>query len=95
MAYDESLAHRVRVVLGQRDDVVEKKMFGGLAFMVGGHMACGVLGRDLIVRVARTRATEHWPSRTSARSTSPAGRAAGWSTSSLRASPRTMTFDGG
>lgn len=51
MAYDESLAHRVRVVLGQRDDVVEKKMFGGLAFMVGEHMACGVLGRDLIVRV--------------------------------------------
>jgi len=51
MAYDESLAHRVRVVLGQRDDVVEKKMFGGLAFMVGGHMACGVLRRDLIVRV--------------------------------------------
>jgi TfoX/Sxy family transcriptional regulator of competence genes len=51
MAYDEALADRVRHVLGTRDDVAEKKMFGGLSFMVGGHMALGILGRDLIVRV--------------------------------------------
>lgn len=51
MAYDEQLAARVRRELGKRKDVSERRMFGGLAFMVGGHMACGVLGRDLIVRV--------------------------------------------
>ena len=51
MAYDEALAGRIRSVLGTRADVAERKMFGGLAFMVGGHMACGVLGRELIVRV--------------------------------------------
>ena len=51
MAYDEALAERVRVLLAPRTDVSERKMFGGLAFMVGDHMACGVLGHDLIVRV--------------------------------------------
>jgi TfoX/Sxy family transcriptional regulator of competence genes len=51
MAYDEALADRVRAILRSRDDVSERKMFGGLAFMVGGHMACGVLGLDLIVRI--------------------------------------------
>jgi len=58
MAYDETIADRVRGVLGTRDDVVEKKMFGGLAFMVAGHMACGVLGRDLIVRVGAEEGQE-------------------------------------
>jgi TfoX/Sxy family transcriptional regulator of competence genes len=51
MAYDESLANRIRDILRARDDVSERKMFGGLAFMVGGHMACGVLGPDMIVRI--------------------------------------------
>lgn len=51
MAYDEKLAERVRGVLGRRRGISEKKMFGGLAFLVKGHMACGVLGDDLIVRV--------------------------------------------
>ena len=51
MAYDEELAERVRKVLGRRRGVREKKMFGGLAFMVNGHMACGVQGDDLMVRV--------------------------------------------
>ena len=51
MAYDEKLADRVREVLGRRRGVTEKKMFGGLAFMVNGHMTCGVLGEDLMVRV--------------------------------------------
>src|SRR5205814_4683436 len=49
--YDEGLAERVRSVLDSRQDVSERKMFGGLAFMVDGRMACGVLGPDLIVRV--------------------------------------------
>ncbi len=51
MAYDEKLAERIREVLKRRRGVSEKKMFGGLAFMVRGHMACGVIGDDLMVRV--------------------------------------------
>ncbi len=52
MSFDARLATRVREMLADVDDsVVEKKMFGGLCFMVGGKMCCGVLGDDLIVRV--------------------------------------------
>jgi TfoX/Sxy family transcriptional regulator of competence genes len=58
VAYDEGLAERVRRILASRNDVGERKMFGGLAFMVGDHMACGVLGRDLIVRVGPDQADE-------------------------------------
>ena len=42
MAYDENLADRVKAVLKGRRSVTEKKMFGGLCFMVNGNMACGV-----------------------------------------------------
>ena len=51
MAYDEKLADRVRVILKRRRGIRERKMFGGLAFLVNGHMACGVIGEDLMVRV--------------------------------------------
>ena len=51
MAYDDSLAERVRSVLGGRNDVVEKKMFGGLTFMVRGNMCVGIIGPKLMVRV--------------------------------------------
>ena len=51
MAYDESLAARIRTALGSEDAVTERKMFGGIAFMIGGNMACGVIGSDLMVRV--------------------------------------------
>ena len=51
MAYDERLAERIRRVLAKRPDLDERKMFGGIAFMLGGHMACGALGDDLIVRL--------------------------------------------
>lgn len=51
MAFDEDLALRVRDVLGERPDLVERKMFGGLAFLVAGNMCCGILGEDLIVRL--------------------------------------------
>jgi TfoX/Sxy family transcriptional regulator of competence genes len=51
MAYDEGLAQRIREVLVDQDGVVEKKMFGGIAFMVHGNMACGVVKEDLMVRV--------------------------------------------
>ena len=55
MAYDEALADRIRATLSHRSDVEEKKMFGGLAFMIAGHMACGVLGADLMARVGEDR----------------------------------------
>lgn len=51
MAYDEGLAERLRDAFTTRTDVIEKKMFGGIAFMVSGHMCCGVTGDDLMVRV--------------------------------------------
>lgn len=51
MAYDEGLAERIRDALQDRDDVAEKKMFGGLAFLLGGNMCVGVLGEELMVRV--------------------------------------------
>ena len=50
MSYDEKLAIRVRRALGGRD-VVEKKMFGGLCFMVNGSMCCGLTKSDFVVRV--------------------------------------------
>jgi hypothetical protein len=51
MAYDEGIAQRLREVLGDNTEVVERKMFGGLAFMVSGHMCCGVVGDVLMARV--------------------------------------------
>jgi hypothetical protein len=52
MAYDEGLATRVRDLIGGQPGLVEKKMFGGLAFLLHGNMACGVYGDGLIVRLA-------------------------------------------
>ena len=51
MAYDEDLATRVRASLATRDDVTERKMFGGIAFMVAGNMCCGLTGEDLMLRL--------------------------------------------
>lgn len=51
MPFDEKLAGRVRRLLGGRRDLEEKQMFGGLAFMVGGHMAVGVVKSTLMIRV--------------------------------------------
>ena len=53
MPYDEKLAERVREVFQSEPgypDCTEKKMFGGICFMVGGNMAVGVTGSDLMVR---------------------------------------------
>jgi hypothetical protein len=47
MAFDETLAARVRVVMADRDEVSERRMFGGLTFILGGHMCCGVHGDEL------------------------------------------------
>ena len=51
MAFDEGVAQRVREALDCERDVVEKKMFGGLAFMLYGHMCVGVVGDEMMVRV--------------------------------------------
>jgi TfoX/Sxy family transcriptional regulator of competence genes len=52
MAYDERLAERIREVINARPGVVEKRMFGGLGWMIGGNMAVGVMREEhLVVRV--------------------------------------------
>ena len=51
MAYDEELADRVRVVLADEPSLTERKMFGGLAFMIGGNMACGIVKDELMLRL--------------------------------------------
>jgi hypothetical protein len=45
VAYDEDLAHRIRALLGAEKDVSEQRMFGGLAFLIGGHMAVAASGQ--------------------------------------------------
>ena len=52
MAYDEELADRVRDLISGREDVTEKQMFGGTAFLLAGNMAVGVRGEDLLVRLS-------------------------------------------
>ena len=51
MAYDEAVAGRIREALAGAPAVVEKRMFGGIAFMVRGNMCCGVIGDRLMLRV--------------------------------------------
>ena len=51
MSYDEGLAERIREQLQERPDVEEKKMFGGLCFMVSNHMCCGIVKDTLMARV--------------------------------------------
>ena len=52
MAYDEDLANRIRELLAGEPDVTEQRMFGGLAFLVGGHMSVAASGQGgLMVRV--------------------------------------------
>ena len=51
MSYDPETAERVRRLLSGRDDVMEKKMVGGLSFLVNGNMCCGITGTALMIRV--------------------------------------------
>ena len=51
MAYDESLARRIQGIMVGLPGYIERKMFGGVGYMLRGNMACGVNGDDLIVRV--------------------------------------------
>jgi TfoX/Sxy family transcriptional regulator of competence genes len=57
MAYDLGLADRIRVVLGRLGDFSERKMFGGLCFLVNGHMCCGIVKTDLMLRLNPEAAT--------------------------------------
>lgn len=59
MAYDEDLAHRIRAIVGRMPGVSEKRMFGGLAFLVRGNMAIAVSGKGgIMVRVPPERSAE-------------------------------------
>ena len=59
MAYDEDLADRIREATGEVDGLTEKRMFGGLAFLVHGNMAVAASGQGgLLVRVDPTRSEE-------------------------------------
>lgn len=52
MAYDDDLANRIRELVADEAGVTERKMFGGLAFLIGGHMSVGASGRGgLLLRV--------------------------------------------
>ena len=53
MAYNEQFGERVRGLLASFPEVTERKMFGGLAFLLQGNMCCGVVGDELMVRVGR------------------------------------------
>jgi hypothetical protein len=53
VAYDEDLANRIRELLADEPGVAEKRMFGGLAFLIGGNMSVGVSGQGgLLLRIA-------------------------------------------
>ncbi|HET7855985.1 MAG TPA: TfoX/Sxy family protein [Gaiellaceae bacterium] len=59
MAYDEELAERIRELLGNEAGVAEQKMFGGLAFLIGGNMAVGASGQGgILVRVDPAQSDE-------------------------------------
>ena len=58
MAYDPGLAERIREHFSGRFDVSEKKMFGGLCFMMFNHMCCGIIGDTLMARVGPARYDE-------------------------------------
>ena len=58
MAYDEGLAERVRGHLEGAPELREQKMFGGLCFMVAGHMCVGIMGDELMVRGGKERNDE-------------------------------------
>lgn len=58
MTYDEGLAQRIRERLGERPGLTEKRMFGGLAFLLGGNMTVGVVADELIARVGPDHAED-------------------------------------
>jgi len=51
MAYDEGLVYRLREITADQPDMTEKKMFGGLCFLILGNMCLGIVGEELMVRI--------------------------------------------
>lgn len=51
MPYDESLAERIRLTFGRKKNIVEKKMFGGVGFLLNGNMCVGIWKDSLVVRI--------------------------------------------
>lgn len=58
MAYDPGLAQLLRDELGPREDITEKRMFGGIAFLLAGHMVCGVHPGGAMFRVGKAAEAE-------------------------------------
>jgi TfoX/Sxy family transcriptional regulator of competence genes len=58
MAYDERMAERVRKLLKRRKGITERKMFGGLAFLLNGNMCCGIIEKDLMLRLGEEGAAK-------------------------------------
>lgn len=58
MAFDEKAADRIRAALGGRPGLTEKRMFGGIAFMLNGNMCCGVQEDRLMLRLGNEGAAE-------------------------------------
>ena len=58
MVYNEQLAEKIRKLVSSRRGWTEKRMFGGVAFMLSGKMCCGVVKDDLLVRVGPDRSDE-------------------------------------
>lgn len=90
MAFDPELADRVRGVLAGVDDVTEKKMFGGLTFMLGGKMCCGIVGDRLMVRVGPDAYDDTLAEPFVATMDFPGGHSRGWSTSMGKGFVRTI-----
>ncbi|WP_210398155.1 TfoX/Sxy family protein [Motiliproteus sediminis] len=59
MAYDQGLAQRIREYFATREQLTEKRMFGGLCFLLGDHMVCGVVDDTLMVRIGPERYDEY------------------------------------
>jgi TfoX/Sxy family transcriptional regulator of competence genes len=60
MAYDEDLANRIRELIASKDGYTEQKMFGGIGFMIDGHMAVGVSGEGGLMIHCSKEETEPW-----------------------------------
>ena len=79
MPYDEDLANRIRELLGSEPDITEKRMFGGLAFLVGGNMAVAASGQGGVLVRVDPDATDALLERSHARPFEMRGRAmTGW-----------------
>ena len=79
MPYHEDLANRIRELLGSEPDITEKRMFGGLAFLVGGNMAVAASGQGGVLVRVDPDATDALLERSHARPFEMRGRAmTGW-----------------